>query len=90
MSMFTRYAAWLSGALLVVASIGVAHAEYVDPPGRVARLSYTRGDVSFSPGGESDWARPHPDLHAAGALLRHPRARPEGYFVARRRVDLYA
>jgi hypothetical protein len=53
--MFTRYAAWLSGALLVVASIGVAHAEYVDPPGRVARLSYTRGDVSFSPGGESDW-----------------------------------
>ncbi|MDC8011152.1 DUF6600 domain-containing protein [Tahibacter soli] len=55
MFMLTRYAAWLSGALLAVAAIGVAHAEYVDPPSRVARLSYTRGDVSFSPGGESEW-----------------------------------
>ena len=27
-----------------------------DPPGRVARLSYSVGSVSFQPGGEGDWA----------------------------------
>src|SRR5260370_19604713 len=26
-----------------------------DPPGRVARLSYLRGSVSFQPAGESEW-----------------------------------
>jgi hypothetical protein len=26
-----------------------------DPPGRVARLNYMEGSVSFQPGGESDW-----------------------------------
>ena len=26
-----------------------------DPPGRVARLSYSTGSVSFQPGGEGDW-----------------------------------
>ena len=26
-----------------------------DPPSRVARLSYTNGEVSFSPGGTDDW-----------------------------------
>jgi len=26
-----------------------------DPPGRVARLSYAQGSVSFRPGGEEDW-----------------------------------
>jgi len=28
-----------------------------DPPGRVARLSYTVGSVSFQPGGEGDWVQ---------------------------------
>ena len=28
-----------------------------DPPGRVARLSYTEGSVSFEPSGESDWSQ---------------------------------
>jgi hypothetical protein len=32
---------------------GVEH----DPPGRVARLSYSIGSVSFQPGGEGDWAQ---------------------------------
>ena len=27
-----------------------------DPPSRVARLGYTRGEVSFSPAGEDDWS----------------------------------
>ncbi|GMV30738.1 MAG: hypothetical protein AMXMBFR59_28630 [Rhodanobacteraceae bacterium] len=50
--MFTRFAAFLGGALLVVAGV---QAEYVDPPSRVARLSYVRGEVSFSPAGEDQW-----------------------------------
>src|SRR5260370_20447995 len=35
-----------------------------DPPGRVARLNYMQGSVSFQPGGESDWvqASPNPPL----------------------------
>jgi hypothetical protein len=32
-----------------------AAADADDPPGRVARLSYLRGSVSFQPAGESDW-----------------------------------
>jgi|GEM_PF-3932072 len=28
---------------------------YGDPPGRVARLSDSRGEVSYSPSGENDW-----------------------------------
>jgi hypothetical protein len=52
MSMFTRFAAILGGALLLVAG---AQAEYVDPPSRVARLSHIRGEVSFSPAGEDQW-----------------------------------
>lgn len=53
MSMFTRFAAVLGSVLLVVAAS--AQAEYVDPPSRVARLSYIRGEVSFSPAGEDEW-----------------------------------
>ncbi|WP_386070058.1 DUF6600 domain-containing protein [Tahibacter sp. UC22_41] len=54
MSMFMRFAAILGGALLVLAG-ATAHADYVDPPSRVARLSFTRGEVSFSPAGEDQW-----------------------------------
>jgi len=32
-----------------------AAADDDDPPGRVARLSYTHGEVSFSPAGTDDW-----------------------------------
>ncbi len=41
-------------AALAFAVSGWAHA---DPPARVARLAYASGEVSFSPGGESDWVR---------------------------------
>jgi hypothetical protein len=44
------FALLLGFAALVLA--GVASA---DPPSRVARLGYTTGAVSFSPGGENDW-----------------------------------
>ena len=51
----------LVGTLLVgslALSLGLvssAQAAYGDPPGRVARLSDSRGDVSYSPAGENDW-----------------------------------
>ena len=32
-----------------------------DPPGRVARLNYIQGSVSFQPGGESDWVQASPN-----------------------------
>src|SRR3979411_1583279 len=32
-----------------------------DPPGRVARLNYMQGSVSFQPGGESDWLQANPN-----------------------------
>jgi hypothetical protein len=32
-----------------------------DPPGRVARLNYIQGSVSFQPGGSSDWVQANPN-----------------------------
>jgi hypothetical protein len=32
-----------------------------DPPGRVARLNYMQGSVSFQPGGETDWVQANPN-----------------------------
>ena len=33
-----------------------------DPPGRVARLGYLQGSVSFLPAGETDWVEPSPTV----------------------------
>jgi len=32
-----------------------------DPPGRVARLNFTQGSISFQPGGETDWVQANPN-----------------------------
>jgi uncharacterized protein DUF6600 len=32
-----------------------------DPPGRVARLNYIQGSLSFQPGGETDWTQANPN-----------------------------
>ncbi len=32
-----------------------------DPPGRIARLNYSEGSVSFQPGGEGDWVQAVPN-----------------------------
>ena len=50
---------WIS-VILVAAMLTItfpqhAAADDYDPPGRVARLNYISGSVSFQPGGESDW-----------------------------------
>lgn len=51
--------AWatLVAALLiaVILPTGAAAADSDDPPGRVARLSFLRGSVSFQPAGENEW-----------------------------------
>jgi hypothetical protein len=41
---------WAAAASLIVAA-----SAWADPPGRVARLGYISGAVSFSPAGENDW-----------------------------------
>ncbi len=58
--MCTRAQRWLLpllalvfAALLLVPNRAVADDD--DPPSRVARLSYSNGDVSFSPAGTDDW-----------------------------------
>src|ERR1700687_1278013 len=55
----TKTLQWM-GVLFVVGFLAMifperAAADDNDPPGRVARLNYLRGSVSFQPAGESDW-----------------------------------
>jgi hypothetical protein len=45
----------LSGSQLAVAQDQDQGSAQADPPGRVARLDYSTGSVSFQPGGEGDW-----------------------------------
>jgi hypothetical protein len=58
--MKTRAVKWLLLAPLIFAFVLATAKPAVaddddDPPSRVARLSYTNGEVSFSPGGTDDW-----------------------------------
>src|SRR5579871_6386473 len=46
---------WLT---LAVASVAAAQQ---DPPGRVGRLGYMQGSVSFQPGGVDDWVPANPN-----------------------------
>ena len=48
-------AALLAAALLTLTFPQAAAADDNDPPGRVARLNYIQGSVSFQPAGEPDW-----------------------------------
>jgi hypothetical protein len=54
---------WLSAVLLVaLATVALpqqaaAQDQQDDPPGRVARLGYMQGSVSFQPAGESEWVQ---------------------------------
>ena len=57
--MNTRFVRSASLLMLLVASLFVAvhetAAQEEDPPGRVARLGYIKGQVSFDPAGTDDW-----------------------------------
>src|SRR5690349_19119903 len=47
--------AWCAVLAFVLATF--AGAALADPPGRVARVSYLRGNVSFQPAGDDQWAQ---------------------------------
>jgi hypothetical protein len=59
--MRTRTNSWqllmvlLLGVVALAPNRAVADDDQQDPPGRVARLSYVSGQVSFSPSGTDDW-----------------------------------
>ena len=42
-------------SLYTLCTASLASAAYDDPPGRVARLDHTQGQVSYSPAGENEW-----------------------------------
>ena len=52
-SLFSR--AWYSAALMLVLGTAAGTA-MADPPGRVARIGYLSGQVSFQPAGDDRWA----------------------------------
>ena len=49
---------FLTGFLFAFSSPALADD---DPPGRVARLNFIQGSVSFQPGGETDWVQANPN-----------------------------
>src|SRR5262245_11546076 len=52
-----RSARRLAGGLsIVLAILGIATAASADPPGRVGRLNFMEGSVSFRPAGVEDWS----------------------------------
>ena len=52
---FACYCALLALMLAAVLPKPASAQDPDDPPGRVARLGYLQGSVSFQPAGESDW-----------------------------------
>ncbi|MDI6748493.1 MAG: hypothetical protein QMD17_15255, partial [Rhodocyclaceae bacterium] len=55
MSNPSRFLALTGMLLLSLFIASTASAAYADPPGRVAYLSHTQGEVSYSPAGEDEW-----------------------------------
>jgi hypothetical protein len=51
----SRFLALTGMLLFSLFTASVTSAAYVDPPGRVAHLSHTQGEVSYSPAGEDEW-----------------------------------
>ena len=73
---------WISLAAMAVilAERPTAAAQDYDPPGRVARVNYAQGSVSFQPGGEGEWFEAVPNRShpvRAGA----PRSGPSTSFA---------
>jgi len=48
-------------SMALFSASAVAQDQYDDPPGRVARLGYMQGSVSFEPAGESEWVQAVPN-----------------------------
>src|SRR5207247_3097986 len=64
MNSYRTCAAWVLVVAIMLAlqltAVAQSNDEY-DPPGRVARMNYVQGSVSFQPGGEGDWVSAFPN-----------------------------
>src|SRR3984957_19064541 len=60
-----RNKSFFSPALILFAAFAFLFASSAraddDPPGRVARLNFIQGSISFQPGGETDWVQASPN-----------------------------
>src|SRR5438045_9334461 len=52
---------WILLAGIVLLGATAAAQDEDDPPGRVARMNFSQGSVSFQPGGEGDWGSAVPN-----------------------------
>src|SRR5436853_6868498 len=52
---------WILLAGIVLLGATAADQDEGDPPGRVARMNFSQGSVSFQPGGEADWVSAVPN-----------------------------
>jgi hypothetical protein len=63
--MAMRNKSFFSPALILFAAFAFLFASSAraddDPPGRVARLNFIQGSISFQPGGETDWVQASPN-----------------------------
>lgn len=59
MNRISRPFVFIAVLLASLCAATAASAAYYDPPGRVARLSHSQGEVSYSPAGEDGWYRIH-------------------------------
>jgi hypothetical protein len=50
-----RFQLWVALCVLAITGLATAQDPSSDPPGRVARLQFTDGEVSLQPGGVDDW-----------------------------------
>jgi hypothetical protein len=56
------FALWiLSAGIALIGTTAAAAQDEEDPPGRVARMNFSQGSVSFQPGGEGDWVSAVPN-----------------------------
>ncbi|KQW58251.1 DUF6600 domain-containing protein [Variovorax sp. Root411] len=70
---------WLLG--LAMLCVGLAASAQQDPPGRVARLNFHQGTISFAPAGDDSWydAQPNRPITTGDRLWTDRNARAEVY-----------
>ena len=51
----------VAGTLMAFPAKTFAQDQDVDPPGRVARLSFIQGTISYQPSGDTDWVQANPN-----------------------------
>src|SRR5207237_8324658 len=73
------FAFWILLAGIALLGATAAAQDEDDPPGRVARMNFSQGSVSFQSGGEGDWvsAVPNRPLTTGDNLWTDRNLRPE-------------